>query len=68
MGFSRQEYWSGLSCPPPEDLLDLGMEPVSPAAPALQEDSFFYFFFFLNNFLLDIVDLQCCVSFRCAER
>ena len=20
MGFSRQEYWSGLSCPPPEDL------------------------------------------------
>jgi len=20
MGFSRQEYWNGLSCPPPEDL------------------------------------------------
>ena len=23
MGFSRQEYWSGLPCPPPEDLPDL---------------------------------------------
>ena len=29
MGFSRQEYWSGLPCPPPEDLPDLGIEPVS---------------------------------------
>ena len=27
MGFSRQEYWSGLSCPPPWDLPDPGMEP-----------------------------------------
>ena len=30
-GFSRQEYWSGLPCPPPEDLPDPGSEPVSPA-------------------------------------
>ena len=29
MGFSRQEYWSGLPCPPPGDLPDLGIEPVS---------------------------------------
>ena len=29
MGFSRQE-WSGLPCPPPEDLPDPGIEPVSP--------------------------------------
>ena len=29
MGFSRQEYWSGLPCPPPGDLPDPGMEPVS---------------------------------------
>ena len=28
MGFSRQEYWSGLPFPCPEDLPDLGMEPV----------------------------------------
>ena len=47
---SRQEYWSGLSCPPPEDLLDLGKELVSPAAPALQEDSFSFFLLFLKNF------------------
>ena len=31
MGFSRQEYWSGVPCPPPGDLPDPGIEPVSPA-------------------------------------
>ena len=31
MGFSRQEYWSGLSCPPPGDLLASRVEPESPA-------------------------------------
>ena len=31
MGFSRQEYWSGLPFPSPEDLPDPGIEPVSPA-------------------------------------
>ena len=29
MGFSRQEYWSGLLCPTPGDLPDSGMEPAS---------------------------------------
>ena len=38
MGFSRQEYWSGLM-PPPGDLPDLGMEPRSPVSPALRADS-----------------------------
>ena len=33
--FSRQEYWSGSSCPPPGDLPDPGMEPVSLISPAL---------------------------------
>ena len=33
MGFSRQEYWSELPFPPPGDLPDAGVEPVSPAAP-----------------------------------
>ena len=28
MGFSRQEYWSGLPCPPPGDLPDPGIEPM----------------------------------------
>ena len=34
--FSRQEHWSGLPFPPPGDLPDPGIEPVSPA---LQVDS-----------------------------
>ena len=36
MGFSRQEYWSG---PPPQDLPNPGIKPVSPASPALQAGS-----------------------------
>ena len=39
MGFSRQEYWSGFPFPPPGDLPDPGIEPVSPVAPELQADS-----------------------------
>ena len=35
VGFSRQEYWSGLPCPPPEDLPDLGINPMSVTFPAL---------------------------------
>ena len=35
MGFSRQEYWSGLPRPPLRDLPDPGMEPVSLMSPAL---------------------------------
>ena len=31
MGFSRQEYWSGLPFPSPGDLPDPGIEPRSPA-------------------------------------
>ena len=31
MGFSRQESWSGLPFPSPGDLLDPGIEPMSPA-------------------------------------
>ena len=33
MGFSRQEYWSGLPCPPPGDLPNPGTEPMSSTAP-----------------------------------
>ena len=32
MGFSRQEYWSGLPCPPPRDLPNPGIEPRSPVS------------------------------------
>ena len=46
MGFSRQEYWSGLPCPSPEDLPNRGIKPGSPTLwadalpsepPAMQE-------------------------------
>ena len=36
MGFSRQEYWGGLPCPPPGDLPSPGIKPRSPT---LQGDS-----------------------------
>ena len=39
MGFSRQEYWSGLTCLPPGDFPDLEFEPAVPAASAFQVDS-----------------------------
>ena len=36
MGFSRQEYWSGLPCPPPGHLLNPG---IKPGSSVLQADS-----------------------------
>ena len=39
-GFSRQEYWSGLPCPPPGDLPDPGIEPQSFTSLALVGRSF----------------------------
>ena len=39
MGLSRQEYWSGLSCPPPGGLPNPGIKPMLPMTPALQVDS-----------------------------
>ena len=35
MGFFRQEYWSGLPFPPPDDLPDPGIKPTSPASLSL---------------------------------
>ena len=35
MGFSRQEYWSGVPCPPPGELPDPGMETASLTSPEL---------------------------------
>ena len=49
MRFPRQEYWSGLLCPPPGDLPDLGIEPISPA---LQGDSLLLSHHSSNRFLL----------------
>ena len=35
VGFSWQEYWSGFMCPPPGDLSNPGIEPLSLKSPAL---------------------------------
>ena len=35
MGFSRQEHWSGLPCPPPGHLLDSGIQPACLVSPSL---------------------------------
>ena len=40
MGFSRQEYWSGLLYPTPGDLPNPGIEPVSLASPVLAGEIF----------------------------
>ena len=39
MGFSRQEYWTGLPCPTPGNLPDPGIKPMFPASSTLQVDS-----------------------------
>ena len=48
-GFSRQEHWSGLPCPPPGDIPNPGIEPGSPA---LQVDSLFFYYLFYFIFYL----------------
>ena len=40
MGSSKEEYWSGLPCPPPGDLPNLGIKPMSLLSPALAGDFF----------------------------
>ena len=39
VGFSRQEYWTGLLCPPSGDLSNPRIEHAAPVPPALQVDS-----------------------------
>ena len=62
MGFSKQEYWSGLPCPLPGDLPDPGMELACLMSPALAGGFFtasatvttdiFHFFFLQFIYLL----------------
>ena len=40
MGFSRQEYWSGVPFPPPGDLPDPGIKPSRCVSPALASGFF----------------------------
>ena len=43
MGFSRQEYWNGSPCPPPRNLPDPGIKPVSLTSPALAGRFLYHF-------------------------
>ena len=56
MGFSRQEYWSGLPCPPPGDLPDPGTEPISLMSPALAGR------FFTTSTTVEALVLYSCVK------
>ena len=61
MGFSRQEYWSGLPFPPPGDPPDPGIKPMSLASPALASRfswSVIQVFFSRNTFGFNI-DKMC---------
>ena len=60
MGFSRQEYWSGVPFLSPEDLPDPGIEPRSPAlqAAALPFEPLFYNFMDNFNFTFSIITLH----------
>ena len=86
MGFSRQEYWSGLPFPSPGDLPTQGLNPglphcrqtppseppgspgVSPRPCANPVTHCFLFCSLFKNFLKSIVDIQCCVSFKCTAQ
>ena len=63
MGFPRQEYWSGLPFPTPEDLPNPGIEPASFLSPALTGRSFttrvtFFLDFVFNPIFLGVVNIM----------
>ena len=53
MGFSWKEHWSGLPCPPPEDLPEPVIEPTSLMFLALADG------FFTNSATWDGPDFSC---------
>ena len=58
LGFSRQEYWSGLPSPPPGDLMAPGIKPSSFTSPALAGRFFLYFFCFTTSARLEVKSLS----------
>ena len=66
MGFSRQEYWSGMPCPPPGDLPKPETEPESLTSPALASGSPYHFSTWLTRlihelFTNDFFNVQICL-------
>ena len=64
MGFSRQEYWSGLPSPS-VDLPDPGIEPISPEALALQVDSLLVSYW--GSLYFSLLHTNFCLLFRIAS-
>ena len=58
MGFSRQEYWSGLLFPSAGDVPDPGIEPVSFTPPALAGG------FFTTSATWEASDVDICILFN----
>ena len=77
VGFSRQEYWSGLPFPSPGDLPNPGIDPVSPEASALQVNSLplshtsikhkikYYRFYYFSGILRTIVQEMIVIVWQC---
>ena len=65
MGFSRQESWSGLPCPPPELLHDPGIEPVSVTSPALAGGLFVTSATWEAHIFTYLTLKMYCISFPC---
>ena len=61
MRFSRQEYWSGLPYPPPEDLSNPGIKPTSLMSPALAGIFFISSAAWEAQKLIDIVAVVPCL-------
>ena len=72
MGFSRQEYWSGLPFPSPGDLPDPGLEPRSPSLQADPCEEGIIIIIFNNKYFLNFhiqrrrtSNSPLCLSDRC---
>ena len=63
MGFSRQEYWSRLACPPPGDLPDQGIEAASLASTALAGMCFTVSTTWLGIHILTLIFTKLCKIF-----
>ena len=58
VGFSRQEYWSRMPCPPPGDLPDTGIKPTSPASPCIGRWILYHWAHIKVHFLANISKLS----------
>ena len=58
MGFSRQEYWSGLPCPPLGDLPKPGIEPRSAALQVDYHVNYFLSSFFTTQYFFKFSELD----------